>query len=351
MPFSRPSLPELIDRAASDLEARLPGTDARLRRSNLAVLARVHAGAVHGLYGYLDWLSKQLMPDTAEAEYLERWAAVWGVDRKAASAAAGLVIVTAAPPLTLPAGTLWQRADGVQFASDLEVAVASAAASIAVTASAAGADGNTAVNTPLTLVSPVAGLSSTALVDTGGLAGGADTEADASLRERLLARIQQPPHGGADFDYIAWALEVPGVTRAWVYPGELGPGSVTVRFVRDEDVSLIPDAPEVAAVQAYIENLRPVTAAVTVAAPVAVPLDLTIAGLDPNLAAVRDAVTAELDDLLRREAEPGGTLLLSHLREAISTAAGEYDHVLAAPAANVLHAVGEIAVLGTITWS
>ena len=33
MPFNRPDLPTLIDRAVADLESRLPGADARLRRS------------------------------------------------------------------------------------------------------------------------------------------------------------------------------------------------------------------------------------------------------------------------------------------------------------------------------
>ena len=82
----------------------------------------------------------------------------------------------------------------------------------------------------------------------------------------------------------------------------------------------------------------------------------------PPLDRVRDALTdlqdricaaieAEIIDLLRREAVPGGTVLLSHLREAISIAAGEADHALTIPAANVTHATGELAVLGTITWA
>lgn len=54
MPFNRPTLPQLIQRNITDIESRLPGRDARLRRSNLNVLAKVHAGAAHGLYGALD---------------------------------------------------------------------------------------------------------------------------------------------------------------------------------------------------------------------------------------------------------------------------------------------------------
>lgn len=350
MPFERPPLADLIERAAADIESRLPGGDARLRRSNLAVLARVHSGAVHGLYGYLAWLALQLMPDTAELEHMDRWAAIWGVTRKAATAAEGNVTLTGTNGAVVPTGTTLQRSDGAQFTVDADATIASGTATATVTAAAAGADGNTEATSALTIVSPIAGVTSACVVAAGGLSGGADTESDEALRARLLDRIQEPPHGGADFDYVKWALEIPGVTRAWCFPLEMGLGTVTVRFVRDDDVSIIPDAGEVAAVQAHIDGLRPVTADVYVVAPAAVALNLTISGLVPATAAVREAIAAELDDLLRREAEPGGTILVSHLREAISIAAGEYDHVLTTPSADVTHTTGQIAVLGTITW-
>lgn len=350
MPFSRPELADLIDRAIQDIEARLPGTDARLRRSNLNVLARTHSGAVHGLYGYLDWIARQVLPDTADAEILERWASIWGVTRKAASFAVGPVTLTGTTGAVVPAGTVLQAADGQEFATNAEVTLAAGTATAQVTALVAGQAGNLVAGTTLTLVSPVAGVNAQATVASGGLTGGADTETDDTLRARLLSRIQAPPHGGAKSDYIAWALEVAGVTRAWVYPAELGLGTVTVRFVRDDDASIIPDAAEVTAVQTYLDALRPVTAGLTVVAPIAVPLNPTIQ-LTPNTSTVQAAVQAEIADLLRREAEPGGTILISHIREAISLAAGETNHVLTVPAGDVTHTTGQIATMGTITWA
>jgi uncharacterized phage protein gp47/JayE len=143
-----------------------------------------------------------------------------------------------------------------------------------------------------------------------------------------------------------------GDERVWVAALENGPGTVVVRFMADDGAGgmAIPDAGDVAAVQAYIDTVRPVTAVVTVAAPTAVPMDFEIA-LTPDTAAVRAAVQAELADLLLREASPGGTILISHIREAVSIAAGETDHVLTSPAANVEHGAGEIATLGAFTWS
>lgn len=349
MPFSRPDLPTLINRAEADIETRLPGADARLRRSNLNVLARVHSGAAHGLYGYLEWIARQVIIDTADGDMLERHASIWGVARKAASPAVGNVTVTGTNGASVPADSTLARSDGAQYTTDAEATISGGTATIAVTAVDGGQAGNASAASSLSFDTPIDDVSATATVAVGGLTGGADIEADDDLRARLLARIQQPPHGGASYDYVAWALEVPGVTRAWVYPAELGLGTVTVRFVRDDDASPIPDAGEVTAVQEYIDSVRPVTADVTVVAPIAVPLNFTI-DLTPDTAAIRAAVEAELRDLLLREAEPGATILLSHIREAVSLASGENDHILTVPAANVTHAVGEMATFGTITW-
>jgi uncharacterized phage protein gp47/JayE len=350
MAFSRPDLATLINRAEADIETRLPGADARLRRSNLNVMARVHSGAAHGLYGFLEWISRQVLPDTAETEFLDRHASIWKVPRKAASPAVGNITVTGTNGAIVPADSALARSDGAQYTTDAEAVIAGGTATIAVTAVEAGKNGNAAAASSLSFDAPIAGVNSTATVTAGALTGGADIETDDDLRARLLARIQAPPHGGAAHDYVAWALEVAGVTRAWCYPQEMGDGTVTVRFVRDDDASLIPDAAEVQAVQDYIDALRPVTAQLTVVAPVAVPLNFTIE-LITDTAAIRAAIEAELRDLLMREAEPGATILISHIREAISLAAGETDHILTVPAANVTHTTGQMATFGVITWA
>lgn len=349
MAFQRPTLNEIIERTFADLTSRLALQGALLRRSVVGVLARVLAGASHMLHGHLEWIARQAIPDTAD-EWLPRWAAIWGITRKDAEFAEGSVTFTGTIGGTvIPAGTVLRRSDGVEYTTQADATIAGGTATATVKASEAGSAGNADAGTTLTLVFPIAGVGSSATVAAGGLTNGSDVESDDDLRARLLARIQQPPHGGAAFDYEQWALEVPGVTRAWVYPLHLGPGTVGVTFVRDDDASIIPDAAEVAAVQAHIDQKRPVTADVYVFAPVADPLNFTIQ-LNPDTAAVRAAVEAELRDLILREAEPGGTLYLSRIREAISVAAGEFDHVLVSPAADVVSATGHIATFGGITW-
>ena len=348
--FSRPTLAALVERIRTDVLSRLVSDDA-LRRTEAEVYSRALAGAVHGLYGYVEWAAKQIIYDTADEEYLVRWASIWKVLRKVAVAATGDVTFSVQVGAVIPVGTLLQALDGVQYATTAEVTAISTSAVALVAAVEPAAAGNRAAGQTLNLVSPVAGVQT--LATAGLLSGGADVETIDSLRDRFLTRIQQPPQGGAKHDYEAWAIEVPGVTRAWVYPQELAANGVTVRFVRDNDgtgAAIIPSAPEVATVQAYIEERAPVTADVTVVAPNAVPLDFVFTDLVPDTTAVRAAVSAELQDLLRRKAVPGGTLLLSQIRAAISAAAGEENYVLASPSADVTNTTGNMSTMGTITW-
>lgn len=349
--ITRPTLTELISRTQTDLEARLLDGDTALRRSVLSVLARMSAGQAHLMYGYLEWLAKQSFVDTADAEYLDRLADIWGKSRKAAVAATGSVTFAGSNGVIIPAGTELSRVDGALYTTDVDATVASGAASASVTASAAGEKGNTDAGVALTLSAPISSLTSTAMVGGAGLTGGTDEEADDDLRGRVLARIQAPPQGGCAADYEAWALEVAGVTRAWVYPSHMGAGTVGVAIVADDaDDGPLPSAALVATVQAYIEGLRPVTAEVYVFAPAALVVDVSLS-VTPSTTAVRAAVKAELTDLFAREAEPGGTILISHLREAVSVATGETDSSFTSPTADVVASGTAFPVLGAVTFA
>lgn len=350
MPFARPTLTELIDRVITDISSRVTGVgSAVLRRSLLGILGQSEAGAVHMLYGYIDWAARQTIIDTAEAEYLERWAAIWKVLRKTAGFSTGQITLSGSAGAVVADRTILQRQDGVQYIVLGAATFVGATLNVSVKAVEAGSTGDAVVGSGVFLLSPIAGVQSTASAATA-LVGGLDVESDAQLLSRLLKRIRQPPHGGAESDYELWALEVPGVTRVWVYPLQMGAGTVTVLFVCDGDASIIPTAGKVAEVQAYIDARRPVTAEVFVAAPIADPLDMSVK-LSPNTAAVRSAVIAEFDDLITRDARPGSTILISRLREAVSLAAGEADNIITAPTLDVPHANGHMATPGTITFS
>lgn len=360
MSFARPTRAELVRRAQEDVNARLPGVDALLDRSVLRVLATVSAGAVHGLYGNLAYLAAQAFVDTADAPHLLRWADLWGKARLDGGFAAGDVVVTGGEGLEVPVSSELIRGDGLSYlTTDLGI-ISGGEATVPVAAVLIGDDGNAVAGVTLTFVSPISGIDAVATVDTGGLIGGADLEDLEDLRDRVLRRIRRPPRGGHLTDFEEWALEVGGVTRAWSFADWMGAGTVGVLFVRDDDVgSIIPDAGELTEVEDYIDGHvdpetgltvgRPATVELYVIAPTPVDLDYTIR-VDPDTAEVQAAVEAELADLHAREAEPGGTLYISRIREAVSHAAGESDNTVTSPSADVVSGAGELSVLGTVTF-
>lgn len=354
MSFQRPTLQERVDRSMSDIESRLPGSQPRLRDTVLGVLARMHAESTHDLHGHLDWNARQILPDTADAETIDRQA-LWraGLTRTTAVAATGSVTFTGTNGAVIPAGTQLQTADGALYTTDAEATIAAGTATAAITAAVAGVAGNQVAGVALSLFSPIASVNSQALVAAGGLTGGADAETDARLLERLRDALQRPAQGGSLQNYVSWALAAhPSVTDAWVDENAMGYGTATVRIMTyGATANGIPTQTVLDAVLAYIDARRPAgLKGLYVVAPLADALNFTISGLNPSTQAVKDAIQVELADLLRREAEPGGTIYLSHIREAISLAADEVDHVLTAPAADVVSAAGHIPVMGVITW-
>lgn len=353
MSFVRPTLAELIARTEQDAVSRM--NVPQLRRSNTTVYTRVLSGAMHALYGKIAFAAKQIFSSTAESEFLDRHAVEYGLSRKPAEKATGSVIFTFSQDVVdVPVGTFLQSDGGILFQTTSSVEQVTGTTAIQGTALVesveSGAGGNQVAGDVLSLLSPIAGVEGEAQIV--ALSGGVDAEDDESLRLRVLERKRETGHGGSASDYVQWCLAVPGVTRAWCYPKEEGEGSVTVRFVCDNNpVSIIPDEAMLERVAQHLETVRPVTSDVYVWPPVVQRVPVTISGVSPATTAVREAIVAELTNLFTREAIPGGSIYLSHIRAAISAAAGEIDHELVLPDEDPEpETVNSLLVLGDVTW-
>jgi uncharacterized phage protein gp47/JayE len=347
MTITTPDINTISQAAIAAIQSRLQ-RDATLPRSPLKVIAKTVSGAADGIYEAVDSAASDIIYDTASEDALVRWAGIWGLTRKAPTPAKGIVVFTGGTG-TIPAGTLVARADGIQYAVDLDIPLIGNTGAGTVTCLSAGAMTNVDDGTNLTLVQPVEGVASSVTCSTGGLSDGNDIEKIEELLARLLERIRQTPPGGAGPDYEEWALAVAGVTRVWVKSGWNGPGTVGVLFMCDDRANPIPQTADVTAVQTAIDAVRPVSATTYAVAPTAAPLNFSIQLL-PDSAAARTAVQAELQELITTTTEPGGTTLLSQLRAAISAAAGVTDYMMPTPAANVTAAAGSITTMGVITW-
>jgi uncharacterized phage protein gp47/JayE len=370
MPFSRPSLTELRATAVQDIvSSGVPGLDGLLRNAVLRVLAMVMAGLAYSVYGFIDWIARESVPFTATDEYLEAWAGLIAVYRKDSSPASGNGAQFSGTAGTLvPLGATLTRQDGTPYTSTADATVdGTGVVLVPILAAVNGAGTNCDAGTYISLDPPIAGINSGGVI-TVPLTGGADQETDDELRTRMLFKYASPPQGGAAADYIEWALEVPGVTRAWIEPQEQGPGSVTVYIMLDDtraptgfpvgtnggatDETRIPAATgDQLTVADHIYPLRPVTALVYVAAPAAFSVNVTLTALVPNDAGTIADITASLNDMFLALGEVGGTIYPSQLYQAISLTPGVDHFTMTAPAAAVTAAAGQLPVLGTLTVS
>ncbi|MFG0849603.1 baseplate J/gp47 family protein [Pseudomonas sp. FYR_2] len=346
MPYDIPTLPALVTRTEADFERNAPSA---LRRSDAKVAARALSGAAYQLFGYQSWMAMQAHPATCDEEMLLLWAD-WRLEegQKQAVAATGYVPVTGSTGKVVDAGVVYQSDDGRRYVVTAAVTLVAGKAQVPVAAEKAGLAGNIDAGT-LTAVTPVLGVNPTATIGADGITGGAEKESIESLRGRVQAAFKNPSKVGNGADFVEWALEVPGVTRAWALPRWMGAGTFGLTFVCDGNVDIFPNAAKVAEVQAYLESKRPVTSEIYVFAAQRLPVNFRIK-LVPDTTATRAAVAKNLAGLINANGGSGSVILLSHIGETISGSPGETDHTLELPGADVPVADNQVATLGVITW-
>lgn len=351
----------LADAVQSANPAQLTPTDVALARSNTRALSFVQGVGLHGAYRYLrDFVARQAIPIKSAGEFLDGWLNTYGLSRKPASAAFGAVNGTGVAGSILAAGTLLQTADGRQFKVTADAVVAAGGTMVAqVIALLPGAAGNTAANGELQLVSPVSGVDSAFTADAvSGLSGGADVEKDSEAIYRLQQRLANEPMGGSPADYARWALQVPGITRAWGLRNPAGATSAGVIIMADGNTSNygLPTEAQRQQVYDYIADPRrgpPDELFVIVPTPVVTNWTLSVV---PDTAANRVAVKDAISDVYYRESVPGGSIPYSHFGEAISGVVGEYNHTITSPAITsggtlLAGAFDRLLVLGTVSFS
>jgi uncharacterized phage protein gp47/JayE len=355
MPWQTPTLREVRGVVRDYVRASLPGADASIANSVLRVLADNQGALCHLNLQYIDWLALQLLPDTAETEWLDRHGDIWLVNadgttgRKLATLASGTVSFTGVAGTVVPLNARLVGAIGYETTAEITIGTGPTIAPVR--ALDTGSIGNVASGENLTLASDVPNADS--VVTVIEITGGVDTETDEQLRVRILHRIRNPPMGGAAADYVTWALAVPGVTRAWSAV-EQGIGTMTVRFLMDDlraDDDGWPTPSDVQAVAAYIDVMRPVTVKdCYVLAPIKQFIDISIANLVPGTQEVAGAIEKSVRDMLYEQAAPGKTIYAAWVSYAIMSAPGVQSFNLLTTADYVMPSVGHMAVLGTILY-
>lgn len=295
------------------------------------------ASAVEGLYARIAWTARQIFPDTADEDNLILHARLHGIDRKSPVVASGTARAKGKPGVQIASGLSAKYQDGTAYVTTSGGTFdADGNLVVSVAAIDTGTIGNRQDGDTLTLTVPPIDVDATLTIVT--LRGGTAIETLDSLLARLLQRIRRPPAGGNKYDYWQWAMEVPGVTAAFVYPLRRGLGTVDVVIVTEDG---LPSDDVLKAAQAHIDDQRPVRAKDTrVVVPSIKTYDVTAAvklngiTLDAAQAAVESGLEA-----YNAVVSPGDTVIRNRIGGVINDTLGIDDYVLDSPAANVVPVV------------
>lgn len=208
-------------------------------------------------------------------------------------------------------------------------------------------------------VTPIGGVDVRAYVQPGGVSGGTDDETDESLRIRTLQSRSNPV---ANFNVAAiekTVLSVPGVTRVLVkriYPAV---GSVTILFLRDNDVNPIPDATEIQQVKDVIYPIVPAHSSlddVYIQGPSPIVQNFRFFAIDPDTPSMREAITQNLIAFFQDEVEFETDVTDDKYGAAIINTIDPLNgdvltsFLLSDPSGDIVVGDEEIAILGTVTF-
>lgn len=212
--------------------------------------------------------------DSTYGEYLERRAEERGLSRREAVKATGKVTFRGIDGLEIPTGTRISTIDTepIYFVTTETGEVINGEVTVAAEAEIGGADGNISVGEIAEYeVTEIYGVMS--VTNNTAFSGGADEESDEDLYARYKENVAKPITSGNKYQYESWAKEINGIYAATCYPLWDGPGTVRVVVINTEKRA--PSSTLLAEVTAHIEEMRPVTAKVTVEGVKEIPVDVT----------------------------------------------------------------------------
>lgn len=237
------------------------------------------------------------MPDTATGSDLDEVVGLIGLERREAVPAQGIALFSGDAGEIIPEGTrlLAETTSGeIYFVTDEDMTLNSEGiGSVSVTAEEGGAIGNIGVGELVAVSGYLADVVS--VTNEEPFEGGVDEEDDESLRQRFYDRVRLPITSGNLHHYRQWAMEVPGVGDAKVFPVWNGPGTVKVVIV---DSEMKPPAHSIVdATYNHIEEERPIGADVTVSGATELPINVSATVELASWADV-ESVTADFTEAL-----------------------------------------------------
>lgn len=331
--FVIPSLEDIRERILRDIQSLEPTADVSVDSDNYARASSL-AAVAEGIYAHQNWLIKQFFPDTADTEFLVKHAGLRGLRRRNATYASGRGATILGQENAQISAGLQIKTEDNRFYETTESAVISSSGSVVVSVRslATGASQNIKTPTKGSFMSAPVGVQTDVILN--DVIGATDAESDSSLLERLLEIIRRPPAGGNKYDYRTWALSVDGVSAAYVYPLRRGLGTVDIAITSDNGV---PSDETIQRCQAYIDDVRPVTARESkVVKPdvTKVDFDIQVKISGVTLSEITQSIIVALTDYFNTLI-PGDSLIVSQCEAVVNNLVGVVDRKFITPTTNI----------------
>ena len=184
-----------------------------------------------------------------------------------------------------------------------------------VTSTTLGANTNIGSIVELTLVNAIVNVDPSVFTTFDGISGGLDVESDLSVENRVAEKFQS--YFANAFTKVGIPIflkeAVAGITRVWVKDAYPTAGKVTIYFVRDNDVNILPNSTQIQDAKNAIINgtdkLDPIKPSntpnsyVIVLAPTPVTVNFKFTSVTPNTDEMKQAIKDNLIDFFKNNTD------------------------------------------------
>ena len=233
-----------------------------------------------------------------------------------------------------------------------------------VTSTTLGVNTNIGSVVELSLVNTISGVDTSVFTTFDGISGGLDVESNASYYGRITEKFQS--YFAAPFTTVGIPIflkeAVAGITRVWVKDVYPDYGKVTIYFVRDNDVNILPNSTQIADAKNAIINgtdtLDPIKPSNTpniyvyVQAPDPVIVNFQFQSVTPNTQEMKDAIKANLVDFFKNNTDFETSISRDELFNVILQTTDSQGNTpkVSIGLTDVIVGFGKIPILGTVSF-
>lgn len=335
-----------------DLMLRAINADLPLQRTGIGSQTRTEyegiARAIADNHQYLDAIARNVTPESADIVGLELWSVAVDVPRKSGEPArkAQSLRVRGVSGAVIPNGSTLTHSSDIQYEVTTGAVVTPVGfVDVDLQATSAGEITRLSRGEQLLFDSTPTNVEPVAVLVRDLDEGGTDQESVGSWRVRILEVWKNKRQGGSRVDYALWALELPWVSRAYVYPRKPTIDSVGIVALKSGSSSaVLPTTTELTELREKYESERPIADTVVLFDVVLgrIDVEITLVLVPDSVAdwtvpvggltvASYDAATAAVttQETLPTDLQPGGLLTVASNSPATTGASGRPARVSA----------------------